>query len=563
MKLSIKQKLIGSFLIVCLIFGISSFFAYKNAKGTDESYKYLISTVSELRSITQSIQTDIALQVGYYRAYMLYENEDMRTKLHETNDRISESIQKGRELATLPETKEKLGEIEKANQEFVLKSDQIMDAVKIDREKAITDGLEQIVPISTDMTDKSQSLYTWLKEDVLDKRVKETQDHSKAGISQVMLFSVIATVLAIGSGIIISLLISRPITALAKITEQVASGNLNVRKLKLKSKDEIYNLNESFEKMTVNLRDMISGIASNSDQVAASAEQLTASAEQSSKASETVASAIQEIAGGTDITTVKLQSNSSSLNEVLEGVLRISESSTNVTELSRNTTVQAEEGGKYVEDNLAQMRFIHESVSRSNDVIGSLAKRSKEIGEILDVINGIAEQTNLLALNAAIEAARAGEHGKGFAVVADEVRKLAEQSQSSTKNIAHLINMIQKDTEESVIIMNEVVKNAEAGVKVSEQTSEKFSLILDSTRGITPQIEEVTATVQQISASIEEVSSAAYEISSLAKANAASTEEVAASTEEQLASMEEIDSSAQALAMMAEELKVLVNRFKL
>nr|WP_262382913.1 methyl-accepting chemotaxis protein [Bacillus infantis] len=166
-------------------------------------------------------------------------------------------------------------------------------------------------------------------------------------------------------------------------------------------------------------------------------------------------------------------------------------------------------------------------------------------------------------LNAAIEAARAGEHGKGFAVVADEVRKLAEQSQASTKSIADLIALIQQDTEESVKIMDEAVINAEEGVKVSEQTSEKFAGILNSTRNITPLIEQVTATVQQITASIDEATNAAMDISMMAQENASTSEEAAASTEEQLASMEEIHSSAQALAQMAEELKQVVDKFKI
>lgn len=327
--------------------------------------------------------------------------------------------------------------------------------------------------------------------------------------------------------------------------------------------DELSTLVTSFNKMTTNLKAMMQQVISTSELVASSAEQLTASAEQSSRATEQVASAMQEIASGADGTTTKLDSNSTALQEILQGVLHISESSSKVSELSRLSTKQAEEGGKFVEDNLTQMKFIQESIGRSNQVVSLLSERSKEIGGILDVISGIADQTNLLALNAAIEAARAGEHGKGFAVVADEVRKLAEQSQTSTKSIAELISLIQRDTEESVKNMDEVVTNAEQGVRVSELTSEKFAEILSSTRDITPQIEQVSATVQQISASIDEVTDSAVEMAHLAQTNAASSEEVAASTEEQLASMEEIDSSAQALAEMAEQLKEGVNRFKL
>ncbi|WP_153125681.1 methyl-accepting chemotaxis protein [Peribacillus tepidiphilus] len=563
MKYTIKQKLIVSYLIVSLIFGLASFISYKNAKEANESYEYLLDTVSEIKSITQEIQTNIALQIGYYRAYMLYENPKMRENLNDTNKRIEDLINEGKELATLQETRDRLDEIAELNREFGQQANEIMDSITIDKQKALAKGLEEIVPITNHLTEKSEALHKMLKVDILDKQVKETKNNTRSGMTQVLIISIIATLFALGCGVIISLLISRPIVKLANLTKQVASGDLNVETLTIKSKDEIYYLNESFEQMTNNLREMIRGIATNSDQVAASAEQLNASAEQSSKAAEAVASSIQEIAAGAEGATTKLENNSKSIQQVVQGVLRISDSTMNVSQLSKKTTIEAEEGGKFVEDNLSQMKFIHESVRRSNEVISSLSQRSQEIGNILDVISGIADQTNLLALNAAIEAARAGEHGKGFAVVADEVRKLAEQSQVSAKNIAELISVIQKDTEESVRIMSEVMENAEQGVKVSIETSNKFTQILDSTRKITPQIEEVTAAVQQISANIEEVSTSVDEIAKNAQANAMISEEVAAATEEQLASMQEIDASAQALAVMAEELKVLVSRFKI
>lgn len=560
MNLSIKQKLLGGFILVSLIFGIASLTSFFTTKNTDDSYNYLLDVVSEQKAINNSIQRDIALQTSYYRAYLLYEEQRFIDMMNEANEHVNESVQRGIEIAISPEVIEKFELIGQTNAEFKPAANTILGHVKVDREEAIQRALQEIVPISTLLNEETASLNELLVS-IYDQSIEETRKSSKSGLVLLLILSTLATLVAVGSGLFIANLISKPLSKLSKNAQEMASGNLKIERLHIKSKDEIYHLNESFQQMADNLRDMIKGITTNSAIVASSAEQLTASAEQSTVTSETVSSAIQEIAGGAENTNHMVEETSNALEEVLQGVLRITESTTTVTELSKGTTEQAEEGGQYVTDSLRQMQFIHESVSRSNEVIVSLSERSEQIGQILEVINGIAEQTNLLALNAAIEAARAGEHGKGFAVVADEVRKLAEQSKTSTQDISNLISVIQKDTEESVLVMSEVVKNAENGVKVSEQTASKFSQILSGTREITPQMEEVSATVQQISASVEHVTNSANNISRLSQENAASSEEVASATEEQLASMQEINSSAQSLSEMAEELRSLVSRF--
>ncbi|WP_028392556.1 methyl-accepting chemotaxis protein [Bacillus cihuensis] len=355
--------------------------------------------------------------------------------------------------------------------------------------------------------------------------------------------------------------IIKPIKRLKESVITVSKGDLT-EQIEIKSNDEIGQLGDAFNDMQESLRTLIQKVELSSEQLAASAEELTANAEQTGVATEQVAVSIQEVASSTEKQTSGVDRNAESLNELTQGIANIAESASNVAELSLQTTMQAEEGGKAVQKTKEQMDSIHQSVTESNEMIQSLYERSQEISSILDVITEIADQTNLLSLNAAIESARAGEHGKGFAVVADEVKKLANQSQSSAKQISDLIQDIQMDTLDSVHKMALVTNDVRNGLTISDEAFEKFEVILNSMKEITPHMEEVSATAEQMSAGVQEVSSIANELAFLAKGNAATSEEVAASTEEQLASMEEISASARSLSQMAEELKELIAVFK-
>nr|WP_235617213.1 methyl-accepting chemotaxis protein [Lysinibacillus mangiferihumi] len=355
--------------------------------------------------------------------------------------------------------------------------------------------------------------------------------------------------------------IIRPIENLKESAVTISKGNLT-EKVSITSNDEIGKLGQAFNDMQDSLRTLIKKVEVNAEEVASSAEELTANANQTSMATGQVAIAVQEVATSADIQTTNASKNAASLNELSKAILHIAGISSAVTNLSQQATVQANEGGKAVQDTKVQMNSIHLSVSDSNKKIQTLHERSRQITSILDVITGITDQTNLLALNAAIEAARAGEQGKGFAVVADEVRKLAEQSQHSAKQIFDLINGIQADTEQSVSIMAKVAEDVLNGLRVSDEAIAKFQVIMTSMKEITPKMEEVSSSSEQMSASVLEVAAITEDLAFTAKGNAATSEEVAASTEEQLASMEEINASAQSLSHMADELKALVNQFK-
>ncbi|SDZ09831.1 methyl-accepting chemotaxis protein [Evansella caseinilytica] len=355
---------------------------------------------------------------------------------------------------------------------------------------------------------------------------------------------------------------SRPIRLISNHVNHIADGDLTNEDLQIKKNDEIGMLAKNVNIMAKNLKAVIYQVGDNGEKVAASSEQLSASSEEVSRSSEQITVSIQQVANGAEKQSKGVNESTHSLGEVSRGVHQIAETSSQITEAVSATIEKAEEGGESVENNVQKMNKIHDSVTDSVQITQILVERSKEINSILEVITSIAEQTNLLALNAAIEAARAGEHGKGFAVVADEVRKLAESSQQSSQQISDIVVEIQKEMDRTSTAMNGVMAEVKDGLVIANDTKNHFQEIISSTNLVAEQITTMAATTEEISAEVEQVSSSFNEISSVTDTTTENAQEVAAASEEQLATMEEITASAQHLSQMAMELKEVISKFK-
>ena len=377
------------------------------------------------------------------------------------------------------------------------------------------------------------------------------------------MITIIVITLVLGTIIILFLIrsITRPIQRLKENAKVISTGDLT-HSIEINTTDEIGELGQAFNEMQEGLKTLVRDVEYNAQQVAASAEELNANADQMTSSSEQVSLAIQEVSSSSETQLHGTEESANSLEEVSTGVGRIVDSSTKVSDMVTQMSTQAEVGGKAVSDTLNQMTSIQSSVDDTNLNIASLLERSKEVSTILNAITDISEQTNLLALNAAIEAARAGEHGKGFAVVADEVRKLAEESKTSAGEISSIVHGIQNDVQKAVEKMSQVTANVNDGLDVSYDAIDKFGEILRSSGDIKPQMEEVMAISEQMSAAVQQVTATANDLASIARNNASSSEEVAASTEEQLASMEEISASAKSLSTMAEDLTGKIAEYK-
>ena len=379
----------------------------------------------------------------------------------------------------------------------------------------------------------------------------------------------IAITLAVGTliGIVVIILFSRhignPIQQIAQNLKKIANQDLSIQNIKIKNKDELGDLANGLNTMTTNLKEVLNLVSSSAEQVAATSEQLTASSEETSKASEEITDSIQQISSGQESQLYGVQEAKNSVSQISASITEITVNIKELNELSVATSKVSLAGNEVIAQTVEQMNQINSQSTLTTEAMLILERKSNEIGEIINVITGIAEQTNLLALNAAIEAARAGEHGKGFAVVADEVRKLAEESGNAAKNISTLIGEIQMNTKDTVHTVNEGKIVIETGMNYVTNAGKTFETIAVDVNLINNKLSFITSEIQEISSNTEVLVIEVEKTKDVTEQSTSYTQNVVAAAEEQYASMIEMTSASRALAEMSEKLQDIVSDFKL
>jgi methyl-accepting chemotaxis protein len=311
--------------------------------------------------------------------------------------------------------------------------------------------------------------------------------------------------------ILIRFMVIKPLKQNLALAKAVASRDLTHIGPEITSANETSELGAALNTMNHNLREMISGISQSAELLASAIEQLSASTEQ-------IARGAQESFGQTNQVATAVEQMSAT-------ILEVAKNSNQAAESAKKATETAIKGGEIVDLSIQAMNRIAEVVQESARTIKALGINSNRIGEIISVIDDIADQTNLLALNAAIEAARAGEQGRGFAVVADEVRKLAERTTKATKEIATMIKSIQSDTSGAVASMDIGTKEVENGVEMALKAGEALKEIVNMVQNVSDMISQIATASEEQSAAIEQISTSIEAIASITKESATGTQQ--------------------------------------
>jgi methyl-accepting chemotaxis protein len=372
----------------------------------------------------------------------------------------------------------------------------------------------------------------------------------------------IAIVITILLGIILSNSIVKPLSMIVKKLKSISEGDLQGEELQVKRKDEIGNLTQHLNQMSSYLKNLIKEINEHANHVSNTSRQLADSAEQTALATNQITQSIQELALSGDIQSQQAEESSEAMEEMITSVNKIVESAERMAANAQDTTNKSSQGHHSIQEVIRQMQEISASVKDSTAVIHLLNKHSKEIVDIVRNIVEIAGQTDLLALNATIEAARAGEYGRGFTVVAEEVRKLAEQSKQFSQRITNIVQQINRDIGQAVDLMGKVAKDVESGLSIVDMAGISFQNILEATNNMAEYVQEVSAAAQQIYGNSNEVKISINKTIDLVKNSSSNIQNVSASAEENFAFIHELQNSVEEMNEMVVNLYNLVNRFK-
>ena len=385
-------------------------------------------------------------------------------------------------------------------------------------------ALDKMTPLGSELLTISEELLN-------DQNTKRDQESAKA-VTTILAATLLAVALSVLAALVITRQITRPLSDTLRVVERVASGDLS-QDLNIDRKDELGKLQGSIQRMTISLRELIGGIRDGVTQIASAAEELSAVTEQTS--------------AGVNSQKVETDQVATAMHQMTATVQEVARNAEEASEAAVAADQQAREGERVVGEAIAQIERLASAVDHSSQAMDALRVESDKIGSVLDVIKSVAEQTNLLALNAAIEAARAGEAGRGFAVVADEVRSLAQRTQKSTEEIEGLIASLQSGTQQASSIMDSSRSLTGSSVELTRRAGGSLESITRTVSAIQSMNQQIAAAAEQQSATAEEINRSVINVRDVSEQTSAASEETAASSVE--------------LARLGNHLQILVSRF--
>ncbi|KAB7671836.1 methyl-accepting chemotaxis protein [Bacillus sp. B1-b2] len=357
--------------------------------------------------------------------------------------------------------------------------------------------------------------------------------------------------------------ITRPLQKLERGAMQAAHGNISMDVEISKSDDEVKSLGLAFNHMLYNLREMVQSIETNFNDTNETVKTISEEADRAMEHSLAIASSVKEIAGGAEVSAQSVQASSESVEESMRIAQMVEEKAHNSRTVSIDMTKKLADSNKVVQSLVEGMREMVAENHQSLLSVNHLENHSKEIEDVLKLVGEIASQTNLLALNASIEAARAGEHGAGFSVVAEEVRRLADESGKAVEGISEIIKNMQAEVKNVVSQIGKQVESAQHKAEVGEETSIVFREMNKTVEEMAKATIDITELIHQQKQQIYDTLQQSQEVAAISEETAAGTQQVTHITENQTDLIKKVDRLALKLKTNAEHLQQTICRFKI
>lgn len=556
---SIRVKLLAGYFIVITLIAILGINSYVTTKEINDNTQDIIEQDIVVLESGEEFKFLISQRIAVARAYLMTGDvafKDMFTQFTEESD-----IAKAEILAV--DDSEVITAFFEANDQWAeMMESEVLTAYQAgNTEQARLTMMNDADPI---VREQIESVSTMIDQKVqtIEKNGNEIIARGEKSLMVVVGLSVTAVIVSVAVAFVLSNEISSKIKIIKERMGLIADGRLNVEPIEIAGRDELAELAIATNMMHEQLTAIVVNILDSSEQLAGHSEELTQSANEVKIGSEQVALTMQELATGSEAQA----SNASALANVMETFNEefkaVNENSLIVADASRQVIDQSNESEQLMNMSSQQMDKIETIMKQAVNKMQSLEFQTQEITTLVRLIQNIADQTNLLALNAAIEAARAGEHGRGFAVVADEVRKLSEQVAVSVKDITGFVGKIQSESRDVSVSLEQGYAEVQAGAEQIQRTTDVLNEMESSLNSMIQNILLVSDKMSGLTENTANMSVAIEEIASISQESAAGVEETSAASQQINSSMEEVAINSEQISVLAEMLHAIVNHFK-